>query len=115
MYLIQGITEDARQRHSVLLPDNTTLLMTLVYRELQQGWFIDELTYLDFTLGLMRVTNHPNMLHQYKNILPFGLACFSEDGREPMVQGDFASSQSNLYILSAEEVALVTEHFKGEA
>lgn len=80
---------------------------------MQYGWFITELLYPDFTLRGLRITNSPNMLYQWRNLIPFGLACFSAGNREPSLQDDFVSGASKLYILSEEEVAEYTEYLKG--
>lgn len=44
------------------------------------------------------------MLRQWKNKIPFGLACYSVQNREPSQQQDFSSGTSKLYILNAIEV-----------
>lgn len=104
MFQIQNLTDDTKQKQTVLLEDGTSFTFTLYFRPLQYGWFIDELTYQDFVLYGLRVCNTPNLLHQYRNQIPFGLACFSSEKREPMLQPDFSSGASNLYVLSADEV-----------
>lgn len=109
MLRIQNITTDSRQKQTLLLPDGTNFEMTLYYVPLQFGWFITELVYQDFVLRGARVCNSPNMLHQYRNQIPFGLACFSAEDREPMFQQDFSSEASKLYVLTEEEVDEYTE------
>jgi hypothetical protein len=104
MQLIQNITSQPLQEQTLILTTGSPLLLQLYYRPVQQGWFINTLTYLTFTLNGMRVTNQLNMLRQWKNILPFGLACISASNREPSLIADFSSGASNLYILSAAEV-----------
>ena len=64
---------------------------------------------ITFTLNGLRITNSPNMLNQWKNILPFGLACFSTANREPSLQQDFASGNSVLYVLTQAEVTQYSE------
>lgn len=108
MYLIQQITGDALQKQTLLLPDGTSLSLTINFVPMQYGWFITSLIYQSFTLNGLRITNSPNMLHQFRNQIPFGLACFSANNREPSQQQDFLSGASQLYILSAAEVAQYT-------
>ncbi len=110
MYLIQQITDNPYQQQTLVLPsDGSSILMTLYFRPLQQGWFIDELTRDSFTVKGLRITNSPNMLNQWKNLIPFGLACFSDGMREPSLLEDFSSGASKLYILSEEEVVEYTD------
>lgn len=110
MYTIQNLTTDSLQTQSVILPDGGQVSFTLKFVPLQYGWFLSNLNYLDFTLSNLRVCNSPNMLNQFKNRLPFGLACFSKANREPSLLQDFASGASVLYVLSAAEVAEYTEY-----
>lgn len=114
MFLIQQITSDPLQTQSITLPDGNTLSITLYYRPLQYGWFFSNLNYSingtqTFVLNELRITNNPNMLYQFKNQIPFGLACFTVGNREPTQQEDFFSGASTLYILSQEEVITLSE------
>lgn len=104
MKQILGITGDSKQKRSIVLDDGTRFTFTMYFSPLQQGWFIRELTYGDFAMLTMRISNQPNMLYQFKNQIPFGLACASKDDREPSLQQDFLSGASKLYVLSEAEV-----------
>ena len=104
MYIIQQITTDFKQQQTLVLPDGTTILFQIKFIPLQGGWFIDTLTYGSFTIHNLRICNSPNMLHQFRNIIPFGLTCFSSYNREPSQQEDFSSGASIMYLLSAAEV-----------
>ena len=81
MFLIQQITNDPRQKQRLVLEDGTYLDIELYFVPMQYGWFVTSLTYGDFELTGLRITNSPNMLHQFKNKIPFGLACFSKNDR----------------------------------
>lgn len=88
---------------TLVLPDGSTLTMTIYFIPMQQGWFITNLTYQDFVLNGLRITVSPNMLNQFRNQIPFGLACFSTGNREPSLQQDFSSGNCILYLLSQAE------------
>ncbi len=103
MFLVQQITTDPRQQMTLVLPDGSSLTMTIYFVPMQNGWFITNLTYKTFILNGFRVVVSPNMLNQYRNKIPFGLACYSVDNREPSLQEDFSSFACNLYILSEAE------------
>ncbi len=47
------------------------------------------------------------MLRQFRNIIPFGLACVIADGFEPVYQDDFTSGRASLYLLNEADVAEV--------
>lgn len=114
MRRIEQITSAALQKQRLVLPDGTAFDLTIYFRPMQYGWFIEELTYGDFVLRGVRITNLPNILHQWKNKLPFGLACFSKQNREPSQPLDFQSGDSSLYILSESEVDYFTEYRNGQ-
>lgn len=104
MKLIQQITSDALQEQTLILPDGSGVYIQIYFRENQYGWFFNEITWNEFTVKGLRITNSPNMLYQFKNQLTFGFACYSNANREPSLQEDFSSGASKLYLLSQDEV-----------
>lgn len=114
MFQIQNITTNARQKQTLILPDGSQIVISLYFCPLQQGWFIPNLTYKTFVLNGLRIVNSPNMLHQYRNQIPFGLACFSTGQREPSLQEDFFSEASKLYVLTEAECETYTEILSGQ-
>lgn len=113
MLLIQQVTANPLQRQSLVLPDGSTFFLEIYFRPLQKGWFINELTYLDFTVKGVRITNNPNILYPFKNKIPFGLGCFSTANREPGLLEDFASGASKLYVLTEAEVQELERFYAG--
>lgn len=114
MYKIQNLTSNAKQRQTLVLPDGSQILISLYFCPMQLGWFIPRLEYGSFVLNNMRIVNSPNMLHQFRNKIPFGLACFSSSKREPSLQDDFSNAASTLYILTEAEVQAYTEYLSGQ-
>lgn len=114
MLSIERISDDAYQKQRLVLQDGTYFDLTIVFVPLQKSWFIDSLVYNDFVMNGMRISNNLNMLHQYKNLIPFGLACVSKQDREPSLQEDFSSGASSLYILTPEEVEEYAEFVSGQ-
>ena len=112
MLLIQQVTSNPLQKQTLVLEDGSAFSMTVYFRPMQQGWFINELIYGDFTLYGMRIVNSPNMLNQWRNKLPFGLACFTAGNREPSLQQDFISGTSKLYVLNQAEVDEFAEYLR---
>lgn len=103
MFIVDSITSDAKQKQSLVLPNGTTFEIEMEYKPLQRGWFFTSLTYGDFVLTGMRICTSPNLLHQYKNKLPFGIAVTSLANGEPTQQEDFFSGNSVMYILTEDE------------
>lgn len=112
MEIIQQVTSNALQRQTVVMSTGIAFTIEIYFRSMQQGWFINSLTYADFELNGMRIVNSPNMLNQWRNLLPFGLACFSTANREPSLIDDFSSGASVLYALTPAEVEEYTEFLR---
>lgn len=112
MLLIQQVTSNPLQEQTIVLPDGSQLSMTLYFRPMQYGWFINRLVYGDFLIYGVRITNSPNILNQFRNQIPFGLGCFSTANREPSQQSDFSTGASKLYILTKAECQEYAEYLK---
>ncbi len=103
MRQITSLTDDASQILTLVLEDGTRVNMTIQYVPNQEGWFYS-LTYGAFIVNNRRLVNSPNMLRQFRNIIPFGLACTVLDGYEPVYQNDFTSARVSLYTLTTQDV-----------
>jgi hypothetical protein len=113
-YVVQGLTDSPNQVQPILVPDGSTLTMTLYYRPQQKGWFLD-LSWNGQTpswqnLG-MRLITGPNILRQYKNQLPFGLAVHTTDLADPAGQEDLEDGYCTIILLNAEDVIGVEETY----
>ena len=109
MNLITNITDDTLQTSQLILPDGSQILLTIQFKPMQFGWFIQTLTYGNLTIQGRRIFVSPNILQQFCNQLPFGIACSSVNNREPSQQQDFSSGNCQLFLLTAAEVASFTE------
>lgn len=98
MTKIQGISDAASQNFTIALNDGSTFELGLVFKPLQQGWYLS-VTYGDFTVTNMRLCCVYNVLEQFSNRLPFGLACFTTQNQEPMFPQDFKASNAALCVL----------------
>lgn len=116
MYLIEGISKYTYQKQRLILPNGDPIFLTIQFKPQQYGWFITELTYdqTNFALRGARIVVSPNLLFQYKNKIPFGIACFTKNNQEPTQQEDFSSGFAQLQILSEEEVRLLAEYISGQ-
>jgi hypothetical protein len=113
MYAIQNLTSDPLQNMTLILYNGNPIQFTIYFVPQQYGWFITNLQYGSFTLNGLRITNSPNFLQQWKNILPFGMGCYStQNSREPSLQQDFSSGANVLFLLDDTEVDEVTEYLE---
>jgi hypothetical protein len=101
---ISNISSDPFQQQNVTLPDGGTCALQMKYIAQQEGWFFTLISWRNFTIKGVRITNDQNILNQWKNILPFGIACQTEGNREPTQLEDFYSGASNLFLLNSEDL-----------
>jgi hypothetical protein len=113
MMTVSGWNTDACQTQTLILPDGSSIGLTLYYSANQYSWFIQNLTYGNFQAQNLRMVTSPNILQQFMNQIPFGLACFTTDGLDSTQQQDLFSGYATLYILSSDEVEEVLEILNG--
>ena len=111
MQILDTISNDAKQKFTILLgKDNTEIVIRLVYKPTQLGWFMDlEYDTKNFAVYGVRVTTNTNILNQYRNVLPFGVICYCEDNYDPLSIEDFLVGRAHLAILNEEEVESIVE------
>lgn len=105
MNQILQLSSDKFQKRTLTLQDGTTFDLTMYFVPMQKSWIITELVYGTFTLNGLKISNSPNFLRQFRHRIPFGLACFSINDREPGLLEDFSSGNSKLFILTQADVA----------
>jgi hypothetical protein len=107
MTLIDSITDQANQTIGLILDSGVKITMTLVYKSNQQGWFYSLSQGSVSLFKNRRMVASPNMLRAFRDVLPFGLACATSDGYEPIFADDFSSGRAKLYLLNAADLAIV--------
>lgn len=98
MIQITNISTDAHQKTTVLLADNTSVVITLDFLPATGRW-VASVTRDLFSLKSVALCVHPNLLRSYRQVIPFGLACVASDGVDPFDIEDFESERIKLYIL----------------
>ena len=106
MRLINNLTDNVSQTSRIILEDGSELNLTLVYMENQQGWFFS-LVWGSFIINNKRLVVGLNLLRQFRDLIPFGLACDSMDGYEPVYVDDFSSGRIKVYTLNAVDVLTI--------
>jgi hypothetical protein len=103
MTWINNITDAAWQEVNLRADSGDSVTLTLRYFDNQKGWFYS-IAYGTFTLVNRRLIASPSLLRSFRRILPFGLACTTTDGQEPIFQDDFTSGRASIFLLSAADV-----------
>lgn len=110
MKSITGITDQAAQNSFVLLEDGTKAQLTMFYRPQQLGWFYNlkwpgsPALPVPFEVNGRRLVASPNLLRQYRKLLPFGLMMFTIDNLEPLGLSCFVDGTADLILLNSAEV-----------
>lgn len=103
MLKITNLTSDPRQQFTIIGENGEIIPAYFYYCPTQIGWFID-ISYGNFVANGLRLCVTSNMLFQWKNIIPFGLMCVSNDGYDPYYIDDFVSGRINLYLMNASDI-----------
>ena len=98
MIQVTNISDDAHQKTTVLLADNSSVVITLDYRPRTQGWVMSVIHGV-FTRKCVPLCIHPNLLRSERAIIPLGIACVSNDGVDPFDINDFSNDRVKLYVL----------------
>ncbi len=110
MFDVQNITSDGKQKQRLVLQDGTQVDIEMEYLPLQSGWVFNLIRYQDFEIRGLKICVSPNLLYQYKNVIPFGIAVTSRTGFEPTQQQDFSSNEVKMYILTQEELQIYEDY-----
>lgn len=113
MFIVSSISADAKQKQTLSLSNGTSFTIQMEYKPLQSSWFFTSIAYGDFEITNLRICTSPNMLHQYKNKIPFGIAVTSIGNFEPTQQQDFSSGRSVMYILDSTETDQYYQFLQG--
>ena len=115
MNQINVLDNGADQIVNVILGDGSTAAIEFVFLPRIQRWAfnVQHPALPTGKLNGLILCCHPNIIRQWRNILPFGLAVASVDGIDPFNIDDFSASRVSVYTLSAEEVLEVENQFFG--
>ena len=106
MLYINKITSDPSQTLILTGIPGIQINMNLRYLPRVQQWIMD-IQYGTFQVTGLSVTSSLNLLRQWNNIIPFGIACLVQDGLDPYQVTDFANQTANLYLLNSTDVAQI--------
>lgn len=110
MYQITNLGNEAKQQITILLDDNSRVVLIFEYKPNQLGWFFG-VKWGDYDYKNIRLTTSYNILRAYRNYLPFGLRCDTLDDEEPMDLNDFTSGYAILYFLTKADVEAIEGNY----
>ena len=89
MFPVNNLTAAGVQTSAVLLADGTTVTLTFRYRPAIQRWTVD-VSYQGFVANGVGLSTHPNLLRDWREVIPFGLQVATADGTDPFLASDLA-------------------------
>lgn len=110
MYQLTQLDSQPRQQIEMILDNQERVLFTFEYKSNQLGWFFG-FKYGDINYQNIRLTTTYNILRAYRNYLPFGLRCDTQDDEEPMTIDDFTTGYSTVYLLTKAEVQAIEGNY----
>ncbi len=104
MNLISGLTDNPTQTATLVLADGSRASLNLYFRPNQVGWFYD-LALGTFAVNGRRLVSSPNLLRQFRELIPFGIAVAGVANADPLRQEDLVDGTVSLYLLDGADVA----------
>lgn len=116
MKQITQFTNDFKQILSPTLEDGTVFEFSLNFKQQEEFWMYS-IKYKNLIINNCKLVLSSNLLHQWKNILPFGLLCTSTDspGQEvdPFLLNDLSSGRVKIFIMTTAEVTELENQING--
>jgi len=108
MLLINSITNDPIQQ--MVLDGIPGIQVTVVLRFMPriQIWNMD-VSYTNFIADGIPLVCSPNLLRQWRNIIPFGIGITNNYHLDPYTINDFSTGVSQFYLLDSTDVANIEQ------
>ena len=108
-YEINGITSGPHQTFNIDVPETSEkLYLELRYFPTQMMWCLS-FQYKNIKENGIKLVLSPNILRNYRNIIPFGLSVYADGTIYPLSIDDFETGRVKLYILPEIYVANLEE------
>ena len=105
MIQLTNITSQARQKFNITTEDGNGSFIFEIYYDMQnQGWYYN-LIYNNIEINNLRLCTDYNILYQFQNQVPFGIAIYSYYNIEPLLLTDFSSGACEIYVLTKADLA----------
>ncbi len=112
MKRIDNLTDARSQITRIPLDDGTLVTFTVTFNATTERWYVD-IEHEDFVTRGVAITVAPNILRAFRGTIPFGLACTTTDGVDPILIDDFISGRATLFVLNSTEVGEVETTIMG--
>ncbi len=110
MNRLDGIRATGTQRLTTFASNGDVITIVLIYQSSTRNWKMD-IDWDSFQLRGQRIYSSPNLLIQYQNIIPFGMAVITNGSGDPFLINDFSSRRADMFILTPAEVEQVNNFY----
>jgi len=112
MQKITEIDDNPKQSLDLIINGYEKAKIILEFKPNQYSWFYT-IIWENFSTYNEKISNSPNLLRQYRKILPFGILVTSDTGQDPMSIDAFTTT-SVFYLLDKTEVEQIEAEFYGQ-
>lgn len=111
MRILTGLTAQPIQTVRASLDTGERVKLTFSFRPAVGMWFLD-IEYRSRRWRGLRMNNNLNLLRQWKNVIPFGIAIFAPEFTEPLLINDLSTRRVRIGILTKAEVATLEQAYE---
>lgn len=111
MTQVDNLTDFAFQTVKLVLPNGGIATLNIRFDAAigvpgieQSGRWVFDISYEGYTAKGLNLCCHPNLLRQWRNKIPFGLACITPDYTDPFTVEDFVNGRASVYLLTEQDV-----------
>jgi hypothetical protein len=105
LYQITALNDQPKQTFRIVVDGYDTATISLEFKPQQYGWFIS-IAWGSFELKNERVATSPNLLRQFKNIIPFGILIEGIEAIDPLKLDSWVTD-NKMYILNESDLETV--------
>jgi hypothetical protein len=102
MIEITALTNSPKQKFNLVIDGYDVAKIYLEFKPQQEGWFLSLNWGDSFSIKNERVSTSPNLLRQFKNILPFGLLISGTDEIDPITIDSWVKTNQMILIEQGE-------------
>ena len=110
MILVTNLTNNPMQQFVLDGIAGISVSILLRFMPRVQIWNMD-ISWNNFEAQGIPLLCSPNLLRQWQNIIPFGMACTNIYKLDPYTVNDFSNNSSSLFLLDSSDVAAVEAEF----
>jgi len=111
---IDSLSDEPKQTTQIMLDDGSFVSLAVRYLPRPQVWMAD-VSWGNFSLNNFVLRCHPNLLRQWRHVIPFGIAILAEGDLDPFMVDDFKVGRVGFFLLNSDDIETVETEVIGAA